>query len=691
LPLWINTGTDLTLDSVSTSGTRIEGLGSITVDYNPVSWEFLFEFDAAPGTPIPAGSGVMVNLYFTISQNASSQDVVIDTTFIPPDKFFYLEDDTGSPVDAGFNSGLIHIKTTRPIIHLEPEEFFFSTYQGIDPEGQILNITNLGEDPLHWAFQLIPIWLRVSETSGTAPSAVTLTPEVMSMPIGVYYDSVSVHDEVAIPKHKWAYITLEITTAPGLAGIVQEPDADLIPDATVEIWDEFPGGSLLYSTITDVNGEFEFLGVPENDYQLYAYKVGYYPTTQPVSSPDDDIVVILEPTAVIDTVCIDLHTGWNLISWNVDTEFDETEIIIDGIEDCIDVILGFESGAATYDPDLPHLSTLKFMDHLHGYWFRMDCDAELCVSGVQADPSTPIYLEKNWNLVSYLPSDSDSLVDALISMYDELIVALGYDMGGQTHDPQHPGAATLNIMHPEFGFWLKTANAVTLVYPWRGIALSDAYPAEYGSEKIGSSAVTPTREWISLFGEGVTIDGVLIPSGTALQMYDQEGNVCGEMTIVSDGIVPFTPVYRDDESTPVDEGMRAGEKIHISVDGAGIAENYSWSSFGSRVRLGLLTSLDKGSTVLPTEYELAQNFPNPFNPETTISFSIPKKTNVKLEIISILGATLHTLVNETLPAGRHTVSWKGKLSDNSPAPSGVYFYRLTTEDFSSTKKMILLK
>jgi len=67
-------------------------------------------------------------------------------------------------------------------------------------------------------------------------------------------------------------------------------------------------------------------------------------------------------------------------------------------------------------------STLTSLDHLHGYWFRMECDTVLCIEGTKAEPGTAIALEPNWNLVSYLPDADDAPEIALQSMISGLVV-----------------------------------------------------------------------------------------------------------------------------------------------------------------------------------------------------------------------------------------------------------------------------
>ncbi len=94
---------------------------------------------------------------------------------------------------------------------------------------------------------------------------------------------------------------------------------------------------------------------------------------------------------------------------------------------------------------------------------------------------------------------------------------------------------------------------------------------------------------------------------------------------------------------------------------------------------------------LPTHYRLDQNFPNPFNPETQISYMIPRPGRVTIKVYNILGAEVAILLDQYQPAGTHLVSWDGTDSYGSGVASGIYFYRMTTADFQGIKKMLLLK
>ena len=90
--------------------------------------------------------------------------------------------------------------------------------------------------------------------------------------------------------------------------------------------------------------------------------------------------------------------------------------------------------------------------------------------------------------------------------------------------------------------------------------------------------------------------------------------------------------------------------------------------------------------VIPTEFSLTQNWPNPFNPSTKIKYSIPKSSQVSLKIFNTLGEEIETLVNQEKPVGTYELNWNA-----ANLPSGVYFYQFKTEKYIETKKMILLR
>jgi len=108
--------------------------------------------------------------------------------------------------------------------------------------------------------------------------------------------------------------------------------------------------------------------------------------------------------------------------------------------------------------------------------------------------------------------------------------------------------------------------------------------------------------------------------------------------------------------------------------------------FGTMGTHDFTTDVKDITSELPTAYALNQNFPNPFNPGTRINFSIPTEGFVTLDVYNSIGQKVATLVNETKTAGTYQVGF-----DGANLSSGIYFYKISSGNFSETKKMILLK
>ena len=123
--------------------------------------------------------------------------------------------------------------------------------------------------------------------------------------------------------------------------------------------------------------------------------------------------------------------------------------------------------------------------------------------------------------------------------------------------------------------------------------------------------------------------------------------------------------------------------------------SYSKSSYSFNLenrRMDFESSIDRVEiTELTTEYRLEQNYTNPFNTSTIIEYYIPKAGNITLELSNSLGELVNVLVEDNQNKGRYQVTWNGKDSHGNSLSSGVYFYRMKTDEYSNANKMLLLK
>jgi hypothetical protein len=99
-----------------------------------------------------------------------------------------------------------------------------------------------------------------------------------------------------------------------------------------------------------------------------------------------------------------------------------------------------------------------------------------------------------------------------------------------------------------------------------------------------------------------------------------------------------------------------------------------------------VVAVEDWDSTVPSQYKLAQNFPNPFNPNTNIQFQIPRDGHVTISVYNLLGEQVATLVDRNMKSGMHHVTF-----DAAQFSSGIYFYKIQASDFTQVKKMMLMK
>lgn len=694
---------DVTLDSVSYVGSRVDYIMSkITTINNTENTVALGVLRIPPESLVAPGSGLWATLWFSVDASAMPQVVTIDTVFIQPGVELLFNDELANSIYPQFNDGSINI-LERP----------YTCITG--------TVTNEGGDPVEGA--TVELWDMTSVVMTTTTNASgyykfcfegSLTDEytVRAYAPGYYpgqQDGVNLGDEnvdivlpntlgPVTPTNEW--VNLYCEDAAMLDEFTQVPVGSVLEAVD-------PDGVVAGRWVFSEAGTFGFMPVYRDDI--------YTPSVDEGFEPGDEITLLLNGEEVdltssspltwtgngdsfeacfegfIDqevTQCIQLNAGWNLISFNVVLPTNDLETLFADVLDNTDVILSFENEGLTYDPSLPEFSTLFTVDNYHGYWFRMNSDDSICVTGMPVNPSTPIDLEFNWNLVSYLPQDPMPVEDALASIWDCVVVVLGYNGGALTYDPDFPELSTLEMMEPGFGYWIKTDCATTLVYP-NGDPV--AVVSNQGTRTLNSVVprVKTSNTWVNLYGSNVTLNGQRMAVGTTIEAYNEAGNLVGEFKLSQNGKFGFMPVYGQD-AYDVNNTAATGSKITFKVNGEDANETITWTNNGDRIQVSGFTTLGKNGT-LPTEFSLAQNYPNPFNPETSIGYVVANAAQVEVAIYNVMGAKVKTLVSEFQPAGTYTVKWYGDSDNGQKVASGVYFYKMSAGDFSEVKKMTLLK
>lgn len=330
---------------------------------------------------------------------------------------------------------------------------------------------------------------------------------------------------------------------------------------------------------------------------------------------------------------------------------------------------------------IPNIWTgfLNIIDSKIGYKLKTISDVEIPTSGITLPENTQVDLDAGENWVGYFVKESMTLQDAFAEIWDHLEAVYSEDWAWDNSGTIPPercilGYGKMYIVHVD--------EACSFVY-------NDGTPVPPKEREMTEGfgyVETPTYSPINILNlddptvleVGVFIDGECI-GATQVEEFPLQ-------------ILAFPP-----------EGGRGSGDITFEFYCGGRsykpAQNYkvfnkeTGQYVNSQIELRPyeFTSICFGNPVTPIKFTLSGNYPNPFNPTTTISYSIPSDGNVKLAIFNIKGQKVKTLVTGTQPAGSYNVTWDGKDENDRPVSSGMYFYKLNSSGKTAVKKMLLLK
>jgi hypothetical protein len=216
---------------------------------------------------------------------------------------------------------------------------------------------------------------------------------------------------------------------------------------------------------------------------------------------------------------------------------------------------------------------------------------------------------------------------------------------------------------------------------------------------------TDTGENYSIVIDSAVVDNLPLTANSEIGVFTPDGTCVGAM--VWTGEKPLSLIaWGDDSQTPAKDGYVTGDEMSFriwnvndkNVYAAAAQYSYGSNKFGeaSYSRISLL----QASTIVgvaetpvpqPTELKVLQNYPNPFNPSTWISFTVPRSSNVRLEIYDLLGRKVRTLMKVHFSAGSHEIEWNGLDDNGISVGSGIYVFILSDGVLSISKKMIKLE
>jgi len=362
------------------------------------------------------------------------------------------------------------------------------------------------------------------------------------------------------------------------------------------------------------------------------------------------------------------NEGWNLVGLPLDTTPFPCNGYIDGS------LYSFETGSYL------NISTDE-MAIGSGYWLRFEEEEECTFSGVPIDNIT-VSLNEGWNLISGI--STSVAINTIIDLNELIVPGTIYGFDGSYIEAE--------FLDPGSGYWLRSTGEGE-------VTLSSSAP-------LTKSRFFQPPEHLSAMADAntLTIGGVVLYFGTNIPDKD----------LLSYSLPPKPPTgafdvrfidgwrvvkdYGEVEVMPTTETLtiaynimhNAGEH-HNWVLTAKSGEKYILKNTGELTVPSAERFTLELKAVVPATFTLHQNFPNPFNPITTLRYDLPSNSLVTLSIYDMLGREVAQLVNIAQQAGFKSVQWDGSDSMGKPVSAGVYLYQIQAGEFVQTKKMVLLK
>jgi hypothetical protein len=322
-----------------------------------------------------------------------------------------------------------------------------------------------------------------------------------------------------------------------------------------------------------------------------------------------------------------------------------------------------------------------------GYWAKFLGSSSVTMSGHLSESTVLVLDRGGWNLIGShgvaVPMPTDSCIDANL------------------HTPCygfHNGYYPATTIEPGRGYWLKTRCPCTIVLRPNAPKTTAVEWNAYNSLRISDhDGNAQSLYFARLPEEPIDPDRYELPPVPPAGIFDAR--------FKSSGILEFfDPANKEEEQTiqiqsaiyPVRvdfNGTDPGMVIDIREGVTGIRHRVSsgQSVYIEDSRVNGFSVSVIGTVSLPMEFALGQNYPNPFNPATITNYQLPTTNHVDIVVYDLLGRNIRTLVHGVVSAGYHTTEWDGRDESGNAVPSGVYFMRMTSGDFSMARKLMLMK
>ena len=614
---------------------------------------------------------------------------------------------------------------------------------GFSPPSKTYTLTNTGGSSINWSASKSQSWISLSSTSGTLSTGsnttvtVSINNNANSLSAGTYSDNISFSNTTNGNGNTSRGMTLSISssqtrpswyyTITGISHVIlipmsSDPSIDGVPlsngDCIGVFYDSLGtpacGGYVIWNGSSNVSltawgndqsasnpdgfatGEtFKWKTWRASDQKTFdataAYSTGgSFTATDKFVTNGLSGLTQLTATSVAQQD-ITLNTGWQIISSYISPDNPSLDSLFQQVKS--NVVIVKDGTGHVYWPAY-NINSIGSWQSSQGYQIKMQSSQVLDVIGSQITPqSTAISVPKGWSIIGYLRTQPMSIDTALNGISSKIIIVKNGQ--GQVYWPAY-SINSIGDMNPGEGYQIKMSDSATLVYS-----------ANLGStsalKKIASSyEISPSHHFgvpevtdnsaVILFPDNV-VGNVLRP-GDEIGIFDNRGKLCGSG--VYEGKNLAITVFGDDDLSKEKDGFVPGEQFQAKIYSQTLAKEFNYV----KVRylngdgtyhvngINIVSSLNVDSYKFKgnAELEVLSNYPNPFNPTTTIAYNLQKTQVIRISLYNILGQLVSTLVNEVQSEGVHQLEING-----AQLSSGVYEVVFRTGSTFKTIKIDLIK
>jgi len=338
---------------------------------------------------------------------------------------------------------------------------------------------------------------------------------------------------------------------------------------------------------------------------------------------------------------------------------------------------------------VPTADILLMSDHYVPYWVYGPGVAD---SIVNSNLTALGQAYDTWSVYDNYHPDPVSV----LSHYDAVIYHAVYDW---IDNPEETDVHPLGEFVADGGYLLYSSEEALGTYTgWDDISFSeghfvyDVLGVSWVMNDIGYDSVN-VKDDLAVTAD---MDTSEILFNTAIDYYGSMADIVDPLYWGSEDQLP-SPFQSHDSMLPswtggeYDVSTEHGNVVFMAFNLSMMPDDDQQAIMGNFLAWSASTVSNEDELNLPTEFALYENYPNPFNPVTTIRFDVPEISDVNITVYNVLGKQVNSFDLNTMSPGTHHIKWRGIDNAGKPVSSGLYFYTIKAGDFFATKKMMLLK